>query len=248
MPPRSPFGSADDVSAEPSDHEVDQARPAVLSARLEEDRQRVERLAAAGFEGPEFERFAADLVSRGYRTMDRWTLTRVIFGKCAERGIHLTPREWTPDDRFDLVQDTVSTGYARFCDGALRRREWNPHRGATLNTYFTGNLIYVFSEKYRTWFAAGTARSLQLRELTPEMGLVLADPNQRAGAVVVDRDTVMRALGTLNPRLAKIIALKDEKYSHEEIAEMLGDGTTTRAVEALLRRHRATLPGKGSRP
>lgn len=250
MPPRSPFGPADDAPTEPRDHEVDrQARREELAARLEEDRQTVERLAADGFAGPAFERFAADLVARGYRTMDRWTLPpRVIFRKCAERGIPLTPREWTSDERFDLVQDTVSTGYRRFCAGALRRREWKAERGAGLFTFFAGGLIYAFSEHYRTWQAAAIAHSLQLRELTPEMGLVLADPDQRPGAVVVDRDSVMRALNALDPRLAKILALTDEQYSQKEIADTLADGTTPRAVEAILHRHRNSILGKEPRP
>jgi DNA-directed RNA polymerase specialized sigma24 family protein len=250
MPPRWPFGPADDARTEPRDQEVDrQARREALAARLEEDRQTVERLAADGFEGPAFERFAADLVARGYRTMDSWTRPpRVIFIKCADRGIPLTQREWTADERFDLVQDTVSTGYRRFCDGALRRREWKAERGAGLFTFFAGGLIYAFSEHYRTWQAAAIARSLQVRELTPEMGMVLADPRQRPGAVVIDRDTVMRALNSLDPRLAKVLALTDEQYSQKEIADKLADGTTPRAVEAILRRHRNSLPGKGTRP
>lgn len=250
MPPRWPFGPADDAHTEPRDHEVDrQARREELAARLEEDRLTVERLAADGFTGPAFERFEADLVARGYKTMDSWTRPpRVIFIKCADRGIHLTPQEWTSDERFDLVQDTVSTGYRRFHDGALCRREWKAERGAGLFTFFTGGLIYAFSEHYRTWQAAAIARGLQVRELTPEMGMVLADPLQRPGAVVVDRDSVMRALSDLDPRLAKILALTDEQYSQKEIADMLADGTTPRAVEGILRRHRNRLPGKEARP
>ena len=246
MPSHSPFGPADDARAEPPDPEVEQARRERLRARLDEDERTVQRLAEAGFQGPEFDRFEADLVGRGYRTMHKWTRTRVIFQKCEDRGILLKRRDWTENERIDLVQDTVATGYRRFCERALHRRQWNARWGSTLNTYFTGGLIFAFSEEYRAWYLVATARALRMRELTPEMGLVLSDPRQRAGAAVVDRDTVMRALGALDPRLAKALVLTDEQYSQKEIAEILGGSTTPRAVEALLRRHRSALPGKGS--
>lgn len=250
MPSSLPFGPADDARAEPRDPEVGrQAQPGASHLRLEEDRRTVQRLAEAGFEGPEFDRYEAELAARGYRTLNKWTRPpRLIFQKCYDRGILLTPRTWTEDERFDLVQDSVATGHRRFCDRALRGRQWTPEGGATLGTYYIGALLYAFSDTYRAWQAVASARALQTRELTPEMGMVLADPRQRVGAVVVDRDTVMRALHELDPRLAKVIALTEEQFSQKEIAEILGAETTPRAVEALLRRHRGTLPGKGTRP
>lgn len=248
MPTRSPFGPADDAHAEPRDPEVEEARRAELRARLDADRQTVEMLAAAGFQGPVFDLFAHQLISRGHRTMTSWTITKKIFRVCAKHKIYLTEIEWSEDDRQYLVQDTVTIGYDRFRRGALLERDWKPEGGATLGTYFTGGLIFAFSEQYRKWCRQESKRWLRARELVPEMGLVLADRTQRVGAAVVDRDTARRALQELarqSPRLAKIVALTAEGYSQEEIVEMLADGTTVRAVEGVLRRLRLSQTGKG---
>lgn len=245
MRPRSPFGPADRPAAA-SGHQAEQAdRRAATRAQIAEDQVAVERLRQTGFQGPGYESFAHRLVTRGYRVMNVWTVNRKIFGECRKRMIFLAAiDEWTEDDRASLVQDTLATGYRRFHEHALCAGGWSPEGGASLGTYFVGDLVYAFADEYRPWYNAEIARRIAQRELVPEMGAVLGDRAQRVGALALDRDAVRAGLAHLariDPRLPKIIALDVEGYTYNEIAELLGDGTSPRAIEGIIYRHRRRL-------
>lgn len=232
-----------DPGACSSDEQAQRAR-----ARREADFAAVELLAAAGFQGSAYELFANRLISRGRRTIDVWTLRRTIFRECAKREIHLEPQDWSEDERLDLVQDTVATGYRRFHAGALCRREWTPQGGASLSTFFIGTCVYAFSDEYRAWQRAKIVRQMQLRDVVAQMGTLPPAQTQRVGAAVIDRACAREALGRIaaqDPRLARILALYAEGHPYEQIAALLGDGTTPRAVEAVLYRHRQHLTGNG---
>lgn len=244
MRPRSPLGPAE--PGEASDQQVDEAdRRAATRARIAEDVVVVRQLQAAGFEGRDYDRFTGEMAVYGYKVMDRWTRTRRIFTECAvQHGIHLKVIAWTEDDRASLVQDTLATGHRRFCQHALRGGRWTPDGGACLKTYFVGNLVFAFADEYRPWREAEEARRLAQRELVPTMGAVLSDRTQRVGAVVVDRQTAragLKELADIDERLPKILVLEAYGYTHIEIAELLGDGTSPKAVEGILYRHRQRL-------
>lgn len=209
----------------------------------------VERLAALGFAGPAFDTFAYHLITRGMRVIDAWTLTRRIFVECARKDIHLgDPLEWSEDDRCTLVQDSVHTGFRRFHTNALCRRQWDPQQGASLSTYFIGSCVYAFADEYRAWRDGETARRLQLQQLATHLGVLPVPETHRVGAAVLDRISALEALRAVaaeDPRLAKILALSAEGYEQQEIAVLLGDGTTARAVEGVLRRYRQRRTGDG---
>lgn len=244
MRPRPPLGPADRPGAA-SDQQVEEAaRRAASRAQIAVDAATVLQLRRAGFQGPDYDLFAHQLVIRGYRVMNVWTLNGRIFGECAKRMIFLTSIEWSEDDRLSLVQDTLALGHRRFHEHALCGGGWTPDGGASLNTYFTGNLVFAFGDEYRTWYAAEIDRRIKQRELVPTLGAVMGDRTQRVGSLVVDRDTVRAGLAKLaetDPRLPAILALDAEGYTYKEIAEKLADGTGPRAVEGLIYRHRRRL-------
>jgi len=246
MRPRTQLGPDEGPA---SDQQVEEAdRRAATRARIAEDLAVVEQLRTVEFAGPGYEAFARRLLTRGYRVMNVWTRNRKIFFECAKRMIFLTPVEdWTEDDRLTLVQDTLATGHRRFHEHALCGGGWRPEGGATLNTYFTGNLVFAFGDEYRSWYEGEIARRVAQRELVPAMGAVLGDRGQRVGAVVVDRAVAragLRQLGEqFDPRLPKVLALDVEGYTYIEIAALLGDGTSPRAIEGMVYRHRQRLRG-----
>ncbi|HZU76884.1 MAG TPA: hypothetical protein VFA70_08990 [Dehalococcoidia bacterium] len=210
----------------------------------------VERLAALGFTGPDFDRFSNQLTARGLRVIDAWTRSRHIFIECRRKGIKLGDSvEWSEDDRKTLVQDSVHTGFRRFRTSALCQRVWDPGQGASLSTFFIGSCVYAFGDEYREWRDGEVARRLQLQQLATHLGVLPLPETQRVGAAVVDRMNAREALRKVaakNPRLAIILALTAEGYEQQEIADLLGDGTTARAVEGALRRYRARRAGDGT--
>ncbi|WP_151775793.1 RNA polymerase sigma factor [Streptomyces abyssomicinicus] len=240
MLPRRPIGpSAEQPSPQPPTNAPSQQHA--------DDLALVEYLEQSGFQGPEFDFFADQLIDHGLHVLHAWTISRKIFTKCAHKGIKLgdPPSDWTEDDRCDLVQDTIFRAFKRFKEKALQARQWIPDGGASLKTYFIGSCIYAFADEYRAWLDRQNARRLELRNLAQQLGSSAPTPtHQRVGAAVLDRTVARKALQALHardPRLAMIIALETDGYSHKEIAELLADGTTPRAVEGALYRHRCRI-------
>ncbi|MFJ5879168.1 RNA polymerase sigma factor [Streptomyces sp. NPDC093088] len=207
----------------------------------------IEHLEQLGFEGPEFDAFADRLIGHGQRVVQAWISNRKIFSECARRGIRLgdPPSDWSEDERDDIVQDTILRAFNRFKRKALHARNWTPEGGASLKTYFIGTCVYAFADEYRSWLDRRNARRMEIRNLALQLGGSAPVPaHHRVGAVAVDRAAARAALKALHdrdPRLAKIIALESEGYSHDEIATLLDDGTSPRAVEGALYRHRCRI-------
>lgn len=207
----------------------------------------VEYLEQLGFEGAEFDAFSERLIEHGLRVVHAWIINRKIFAECARRGIKLgdPPLDWSEDERHDIVQDTVLRAFNRFKRTALHARKWKPEGGASLRTYFIGTCLYAFADEYRAWLDRRNAQRMEIRNLALQLGASPPVPtHQRVGALALDRAAARSALQALHdrdPRLAKIIALDAEGYPHDEIATLLNDGTSTRAVEGALYRHRCRI-------
>jgi DNA-directed RNA polymerase specialized sigma24 family protein len=245
--PRPPHHDVEDsnLSDQVVDHALDTPK------WHEADLALVEHLALSGFAGAEFDRFADRLVAHGYRVMARWVASRRIFAECARKGLLLgdPPIQWSPDDQDDLVQDSVATGFRRFHCSALVRRRWHPQGGASLKTYFVGSCVFAFADEYRSWRDRETARRLEAQQAMIYMGVGSVPNNQRFDVTVVESAAALEALHALDdrdPRLARILVLDAAGFSFEEIAIQFADGTTTRAVEGALYRHRRRIGSPGA--
>lgn len=209
------------------------------------DQQLVGRLALRGFTGPEYTTFAAEFAAYGLAICRAWLASGIIFSFCARRGRPLgrPPDRWSPDDRHELALETVATALKEFRERALVGKLWSPDGGASLKTYFIGTCLFVFPNVFRTWRRGEDRWSqIDLAEATPECeGASHDDP----ASIVSARVAVAEELRLLDPRTAAVIVLTAERYTQQEIAEILG--MTIRAVEGVLNRHRRRLSNRPRR-
>lgn len=217
------------------------------------DAELVECLRKFDFAGPVYEAFTDYMYRYGISVLRGWLRTGKIFSVCREIGIGLPapPRGWADeeyaDDREELAMRTVVRAMNSFRQRALVDGLWKPDGGASLRTFFIGRCKGEFANAYRAWYRAQPATSpghrfpLPLNERLAER---FADPGPDPEAQVLMRDRLREALaGIPNKRTQAAIFLTELGYSQEEIAGILG--CRKRAVEGLLRRHRANHPGGG---
>jgi len=205
------------------------SHPGTDPTSLQHDIALRDALAAQGFAGPEYEMFEAALIKYGYRIMFGLLVTRVIFQRCREEGLHLRPplRPMTREDCEDLAWDTVARTIMSFKRDALERGGWDPERGASLTTYFRRKLLQQFANVYRTWLGG--------EKIPPDSAMVRYATPDPADTYEI-RDNIRRGLAILDVRVAATIVLHVDGYTDKEIAEVLG--CTPKAVNARLQRHR----------
>lgn len=209
------------------------------------DAELVARLAAQGFTGPDHERLVDQLARYGLAVIGPWVKPGYILQRCATRRIRGLPTpipvSWAPDVLEDLVQDTVALAVIDFERNALRGGRWRPDGGAALSTYFIGTCLFAFAQVYRRrhdgWRRELSAQAA-MRLFVGGDGVVpdIAD-------AVVEHDTVTSLLAatTPDPKLRLIVFLHYAGYRAAEIAAVLDDGTSGRAVEGMLYRYRRQL-------
>ncbi|ADP80146.1 RNA polymerase sigma factor [Pseudofrankia inefficax] len=215
--------------------------------RREDDHRLRNDLALTGFEGPQYELFEHELARYGLQVMLAWIGKGLIFAQCARRGILGLRSEYdedirlTPDDVEELASETVCRSLKSFRRSALVGGGWTLEGGATLKTYFIGTCLYDFANTYRMWIREQNAWRRGGRvEATLYNAAHTAAPE--TADVVLALDSLRRHLaGVPNERTRLVLALVTDGYTHEEIAQILADGTTPRAVEGLLYRHRQSI-------
>lgn len=229
------------------------ARPAPDRGATTHDRhldaELVARLAEQEFRGAEHERFINHLARYGLAVIGPWVKTGYILQRCAERRIKglpsPIPSSWTAEDVEDLVQDTVALAVTDFERNALRGGRWRPDGGAALATYFIGTCLFAFAQVYRRRHD-GWRRDLAVSEA---MSRVVDDERPDIAEAVVAQDTVSDFLAatTPDPRLRLVVFLHCAGYRTTEIATVLDDGTSARAVEGMLYRYRKQISqGRGA--
>ncbi|MFC4535426.1 RNA polymerase sigma factor [Sphaerisporangium dianthi] len=221
---------SDDDRENFSTHDLD------AKERLQADTELRDALARNGFTGESYAELQDRLARYAYPIVLAWIRSGFIFLKCRELGIGLaaSPRPTDEEDQAQLAIDTVAAGLPAFREKALVQGGWRPERGATLTTYFVGGLPYQFANAYRSWLKSKhqTATPDEVPESVP-------CPRPGPEQIVVQRDEVREGLRTVpSPRTQLALWLTAEGYDQGEIAEILGEGTTRRAVEGMLRRHR----------
>ena len=170
---------------------------------------------------------------------------RRIFAECVKRGIYLpeAPLDWSDDDQADVVQDTVHNGVRRFHRRALVERGWLVEGGSTLSSYFIGTCVYCFADVFRAWHDREDLLRMARYELTPQLG----DAPPLIYRSSFDHDiasshTAVQILSTLREGgkelTAQILALLADGCTYQEVAEVLPEAGTTRAIEGRLYRLR----------
>jgi DNA-directed RNA polymerase specialized sigma24 family protein len=214
-------------------------------ARLKADLALVDLLRAAGFAGELYDRFAGRLCEYGQGVLMGWLVSGEIFERCRARGFRLRPppRALTPQDRADLITDTLMPALAAFRTDALFRGGWSASRGAALTTYFTGGIPGHFANVYRGWCREVRRQSREeARETTDLDGM--QPPCDSPEKVIIQKLLAAEGLAGVDNTTACAIVLESYGYQHEEIGEVLG--LTGRAVEGILYRHRRRLLRKGN--
>ncbi|MGW4564211.1 RNA polymerase sigma factor [Streptomyces sp. NPDC004561] len=212
------------------------------------DAELVSRLADQGFTGVEYERFLDRLARYGLSVIAPWVRTGYVFARCADMGVRglplPVPATWSKEDIEEVVQDTVARAVVIFERDALRAGRWRSDGGASLATYFVGTCLFAFAEVYRRRFTSWRRQRAVEIAVARESG---REDLPDVADAVVERETVVAFLAatTPDPRLRLVAYLHYEGHTHAEIAATLADGTTARAVEAMLYRYRKQLAQEG---
>lgn len=195
-------------------------------ARLQADRDVVERLREGGFEGKEYEVLKASLAGYGVPVMLAWIRRREIYRLTYEHGRPVDcPDEVKEhlaqdvDDRRELAMDVVAHALEDFREHALVRGVWDPCRGASLTTFFAGAAVRAFPNRFRAWareYAEG--RHMRLDDVVLDERLA-DDPADR----VILVETLEEALTSAGPVVGHALAerfLRDTEF--RDIAPDLG--------------------------
>jgi DNA-directed RNA polymerase specialized sigma24 family protein len=238
-----------DTCGETTDEEIQEAdRAQARLARLGDDAELFERLAASGFSGPEYELFRAELAAYALPVMRSFIRRKTIYPMCrrARRPVAATDaiREHLAhdvDDRLELALETIASGLRLFERYALRGRRWSPERGASLKTFFVGACVRTFSAAIRCWVAERDPPGVRVlpMDTVPNCG-AHDDPAED----VVSMQQVNDHLNGMKPLardLAARVTLFDETF--EEAGQ--AHGLSARAVEGHLYRHRKEAQRRG---
>ena len=210
-------------------------------ARLAADDELVRLLEWEGFEGPESEKLYTALMEYGHAVLGAWLKTGVALSRCREKRVRVPegdlPRVLMADDaeREDLVANTVARAVVGFRETVLKTHKWSAARGATLKTFFVGQVLLRFGNEYRDWLT-----DRRKRPSSVPIDLVDGGVAQNPGpeAALIGREELHRQiLGIPTRRLRQAAVLHALGYQHQEIAELLGL-PSSKAVEMHLYRLR----------
>ena len=210
--------------------------------RLLADRELAERLRAAGYVGRDWDYFAAELIKYGYAVLIAWMRDGVIWRRLAARNIGGLPTpppwQWHLETWTDLASDVLMSAVPKFRDTVLATGRWDPDGRASLKTFFIGHCLIRFPNPYRSWHTTVTARAGEVpddlagwRQADP------ADPGPEHD--LVRREDLAHGLAALDDRTRETLVLLDQGYDQTEVADRMG--TSRKAVEMIVRRHRARL-------
>jgi DNA-directed RNA polymerase specialized sigma24 family protein len=208
-------------------------------ARLKDDARLRDALAVNDFAGPEYRLFEEDLVKYGSSVLTAELISGLIFTRCAQKGIRLPRWRLSPQDREELVYDTLARALPLFRRRALVEGGWQPGGGATLRTFFVNFLHYQFANAYREW-RNGQETDLGQHEDAPDH---MPCPRPGPQEIYLQREAIRDGLGAIDSENVRAaLVLTEDGYDQDEIAEILG--TTRRSVEGLLYRHRTKIEAR----
>ncbi|MFF3456988.1 hypothetical protein ACFYXH_22165 [Streptomyces sp. NPDC002730] len=235
--------SADDLCEMDARHHHDARRQQESIDRRIADEEMIRVLSRAGFQGSLYERFAEELARYGISVLRGWMHSGFIFKLVARRGYGLNPHELeleelvsNSDLREELATMTVACALPRFRQRAFVEGGWQIEGGASITTYFMGACAYDFPNEFRRHRAGEERQRRVLRReqhfYEPAVGkLSVAEE-------VIGNLRVLDIIGEVkDPRTQAAVALTVDRYSQEEIRQLL-EAESVRAVEGLLYRWR----------
>jgi DNA-directed RNA polymerase specialized sigma24 family protein len=213
----------------------------VPTDRLAADRDLYDRLKAANFTGPEYDKFANELAAYAISVVTAWLVSGEMFKLCTthSRSVGSRPSSWTQHDIAGLVNDTVIAALINFQRRGLTGAGWEySEDAASLTTYFLTACVLEFPNVYRKW-ERGEQHWYSHHDLCETFDDA---PTEAVGApdvatTVVRRQEAANAYAGLSERERLIAYCEFAGYRNAEIAELL-KMTSARAVEGALYRIR----------
>lgn len=225
--------------------EQERGAPPDRLSRLLGDVQVLTRLLDSDFADDDWLPAAEEFARYGVGVLSAWIGTGAIFGKVKARtsySLESPPNGWLDEDAVhDLSADTVVDALQSFRDDVLRKRRWDPRKGASMKTFFIGQCLFRFPNVYRGWLRErrrhlAVAPSDQLVQLERGLGVLPA-----ADASALHQASMVELLSLLSVKAARRAALLQAAgYTQEEIAADLGL-PDAKAVENLLGHQRRRL-------
>lgn len=232
----SPTGDPTDRDLQPHHRSmVEEARKA--SRKLEQrqaDVELVTRAALAGFEGPEWLEIVGELASYGWGVAFGWLRKGRMQAKCTAAGRHCpTVHEQTrrPEWAESLATDLVIESITRFRDEVLIPGRWDPTKGASLKSFFVGQMLKRFANVYRRWYRSELHPTVINDEIDD------AVPGRHAPErTAIVRAEIARELKGLGDVALRVVEMTAEERPRAEIAATLGISVAT--IDSILYRLR----------
>ncbi|MBB5856466.1 sigma-70 family RNA polymerase sigma factor [Amycolatopsis umgeniensis] len=215
-----------------------------VDERLAYDIEICARLRACGCTGKDWEVFARALYQKAVRLSFRWIDSGMMFARCRRVGRPISGgdlSDWAPEELKVLAHEVVSENFTLFVQVGIVGGAWNPHRGASLFTYFMNGVVLCFPNVVRRH---RTARSqwehrVNLHDNLDDVDR--ADIHDYGMSLARCAEMLGGLLAAIGPRRQRRVA---ELYfvhglSSSEIADRLD--TTEPAIRSLLNRAKQAM-------
>ncbi|ANZ38478.1 hypothetical protein BBK82_22845 [Lentzea guizhouensis] len=199
----------------------------------------------AGCAGPVWHAYLDRLLGYGLEIVTSLVKSGAMFARCEKRERSLARQDVLPHEAEDLASETVLAGFVLFRDKGVLGGLWSVENGP-LKEYFVNACVLAFPNVYRRWRTSSNAwHELHLLDAWSRLEHVAADGEPEDA--ILAREAVDALFAELSEDGRTLLFLKDQNYSHAEIAEFMR--ISTRAVEGKLRRAKEAARGaaKGGR-
>lgn len=209
---------------------VEDAETADRLARLQADHEIVLELQLSGFDPDTdaWREFATVLAEYGYSVFKGWFITgaarQIAAGHAGGRGVRGLAKlpdalQLDPDDAHALAAELIEVAIEAFRSKTLLHRNpskrWSPTGGASLKTFFIGRCLMELPDAYVKW------------DRRERRALLPTDEEHDAAARRAAAERLDEVFANADPLVRSMFELQDQKYTYDEIADMLSAGTGT---------------------
>lgn len=220
-----------------------------------DDRDRVagdlllfDRLAAAGFRGPDWTEYVITLVEHGLVVLDTWSRSGRIFPVLWDKGVVLKPaasqeerRRLALDEmhRRDIVNPAVAAAAIKVQKELLAGVGWTPGPGQlSLKSYFVTSCTYGFANEFRKYRRKqkGILLSNTDRDDWLDVTSLSFDRSNPVGIypdpeiAVLERETIREHMDELTEIEKLIVWSKAQGYTAAHISELFEGELSPKAV------------------